>query len=830
MKETPDEREEAPDKSVADDAGAEKNDHLTNDMLHDLTSWLESVEKQEEEDLFESLQDDEEELRNADPAQVEIEAKFLDVIEKSRRRIASSAATGADHLLQFDQHAEERKLKISSLPKEQVQERLGLLRAKQLNDSEKIRKHFYEQQEDIANRERAARDRIVKIHKTRSEELVAAKKQLGSRIVGLESRFRRIFKRQEDYIRASIDQHDAQVREEFGVLNSDLSYTARRLVVDTSERLPQKVVIHFDLLRGVKDKLARGTYAIGVYLLDELGGARLSFEKAKGQQSGFRDSLIPLYTRRFHHSGRFSAFEVIVDESVILLCPSSKQASKSNVYILEIYELLGEASDVVQSTIGWAALPVLNAAKKMNEGKFKIPFLKGPYTAQYDRFFKIEESYACNLDKWLCNAYLRTKRVAADSSVPNMLTIEANLLHSSLQMDFVRELKNARKHLSPIKGSRFRRFFSRNSKVVPTHNTSSMRDISLGGAKPEETLDAEDDPFLNDDEPLPATDEDRLEYGYSVFKHANSEQSTVLDQLGYLWYEVSQTLRLSRWRTNESLLLLVFLVAAFYVRMIAHYAGQYAYLRFGNYATVFDFQVLPHKCIVKFSDVNIPLFHLINLVFVGTGACLLVFAAASLICILGHKAFGYVPGALTRALLLFGIMTVFDPFLVLLVDYASGQVPCNMSCSQGKNAGSCLCSDTDAWRVIKFFQESESSVFNGVYLLLFVYAITTVFSAIAVATFIVFVHRDGRAHDLYRRLHAIEDDFFLPQDNEVTPRYVSSVKFKAKHWKGPRGAFREVIDGDEDVKIYEALPRGLRTLWRAFSRLETGEIVEHFGG
>ncbi|GBG33087.1 Hypothetical Protein FCC1311_093112 [Hondaea fermentalgiana] len=860
--------------------------------VEEVSNFLASVEKEEEEELFDTLRDDEKDLRAASTTEIQFDAsKFDEVLRRTKERISVAGAADSQHLLQFDNLSMEKKLKISSVPKEQVAARLELIRKRQRENREKVRKYFEERENDIVARERAARDRVVKTQFEREHKVEAAREAISANLANLEPRLRRAFIRREEFLRKTLANQDAKISEVFGVLHKDYSYGARKLIIDTSHKVPQKVAIRVDVLRGVKDKLARGKYQLGIYVLDELAGARILLKddvpagKAQNSLLAENNALGDVArTRQFSHNGRFDAFEVTVHDSVMVMCPPRRGTRRSNVFILEVFRCADWDPTDIQAIVGWTALPVMDADGGLCRGRFKLPMLKGAYNGSFDRYHKLESAMAKDLDRWLCNLYVHVEPVNSRTSVsPNLdLGLMNQDLQASVDMDFAQNFESMQAN-EILQGEEGTSKNVQESTEASRERTQSDMHDPAGDAKEVPHDDATEPAETNvlakpslmhrllgpiawvrggskDSSsgkagagvtPITAslrsrearkramrtassftkpTSEELDEYQYALHAAPVSRKAAIMHQLSYLSQEAIGALQLQRMRVNEGWMLLLLTAASFYIRMFAHYGGQYVYLRSGGYGAAYSFQVLPFKCVIKFADSGMPLYHLVNLVVAGSFAVLVAFSFVALVSLVLQLLLGRLPGLLHKFVLLLGIMTLLDPIITILVDGAAGQISCENFCAFGKHASDCFCSDTESWRVISYFYAHEGSVLNAVYLLLLVYSTMLCMGSLVLALYMVFVHRDGRSHDLYRRLFGAEGVFFVPDDTEVSSVYVNQLWHRSLQWKGPRGLTREVSTSTHndrtDLEIFEISRDGSRALWRVFTHLPNGMMVE----
>lgn len=78
-------------------------------------------------------------------------------------------------------------------------------------------------------------------------------------------------------------------------------------------------------------------------------------------------------------------------------------------------------------------------------------------------------------------------------------------------------------------------------------------------------------------------------------------------------------------------------------------------------------------------------------------------------------------------------------------------------------------------------------------------------TAIILHQYLLHAHMNGRMIDIWRRLNASEQDFFVPHDLEVSAAELHYACQRAKRWRGAGGARREVILHDFQVNEDEAV-------------------------
>ncbi len=137
----------------------------------------------------------------------------------------------------------------------------------------------------------------------------------------------------------------------------------------------------------------------------------------------------------------------------------------------------------------------------------------------------------------------------------------------------------------------------------------------------------------------------------------------------------------------------------------------------------------------------------------------------------------------------------------------------------------------------------EGSGITGLFIMLLLYIGSSVFSVLILYEYLVHLHRDGRILDIWRRVNAPAEEFFLPHDYEISSDELNSICGKATRWKGLLGAKRKVVtvEGTErDPQdrnflgrfkryiIYEVEANGRNSVYRQFLLDASGVILEIF--
>lgn len=94
------------------------------------------------------------------------------------------------------------------------------------------------------------------------------------------------------------------------------------------------------------------------------------------------------------------------------------------------------------------------------------------------------------------------------------------------------------------------------------------------------------------------------------------------------------------------------------------------------------------------------------------------------------------------------------------------------------------------------------------------YAMVSIVTALILHQYLLHAHMNGRMLDVWRRLNADEDNFFIPHDLELSAAELQHACIRASKWRGPNGARREVVfhdfhanDDEDHAQPAEASPR-----------------------
>ncbi|KAF0692494.1 Aste57867_16438 [Aphanomyces stellatus] len=326
-----------------------------------------------------------------------------------------------------------------------------------------------------------------------------------------------------------------------------------------------------------------------------------------------------------------------------------------------------------------------------------------------------------------------------------------------------------------------------------------------------------------------------------VAKHTRFQTAR---KLRYLKQELFADMGLNKAATMQFWLMVAFFALALWLRLYVHYLGQWLYLRAAN-VPVFDFRPQLLTCVLKYTWNTIPSATEIGVIVLGVLVNVLTFGGFMGIAYLCQRFIGEFPDIASRFIACFGLGTVLDPFLVFLVDVVQHNYSCSaLTECKDPSATACNCAEGDAFKLYARYLATDGSGVVGVVLTLLIYGILLCFSAAVFYTYLLHFHMNGRMLDVYRRVHAREGLFFVPNDFEVSGADVTALCEKAARWKSIKGTQRKTavceyelrdpadptfVETTVHIAIFNLELDGARQLYRHFIKNPDGEMLEVFG-
>lgn len=110
----------------------------------------------------------------------------------------------------------------------------------------------------------------------------------------------------------------------------------------------------------------------------------------------------------------------------------------------------------------------------------------------------------------------------------------------------------------------------------------------------------------------------------------------------------------------------------------------------------------------------------------------------------------------------------------------------------------------DAFKLYWHFFRFDGNGTVGIVLAIFLYVVTLFTASCVVYMYFLRLHNNGRLMDVYHRLHAREDEFFIPYDLEISNVELNYVCKKSEQWRGEEGERRKTAVYDyiwEEEKV-----------------------------
>lgn len=262
-------------------------------------------------------------------------------------------------------------------------------------------------------------------------------------------------------------------------------------------------------------------------------------------------------------------------------------------------------------------------------------------------------------------------------------------------------------------------------------------------------------------------DLDKEQYQYSVAqKYDLTTRRLTYKKIKYIADEIFLELQLRMISTVAWQVSMFFILFIFFLRMFVHYTGQYIAL-VAMSVPVERFTPLWYRIDLKYAAFT--WYHEGVVVVIGALSNTIFFGFMYLLSYLAKRWCKCFPKIFYRVVCWIGIFAVLDPYIVLVLD--------------------CISQNWERGDFFKFYNyltsskdtDAKDNKLIGIYLAILIHFIMTVFTGAIFYRYMLFRFMDGRILDLYRRLAGNYKAFFVPQDNEVSAKYLQWVITKWRH-------------------------------------------------
>ncbi len=130
----------------------------------------------------------------------------------------------------------------------------------------------------------------------------------------------------------------------------------------------------------------------------------------------------------------------------------------------------------------------------------------------------------------------------------------------------------------------------------------------------------------------------------------------------------------------------------------------------------------------------------------------------------------FLPEVCSHFFAAFGVAAVLDPLLIFLVDMGYRNYNCESVsdiCSEDYTSSDCDCFSGDFIKLWSRMNRIENSGITGAFIIILLYMGLGIVAALILYEYLINVHKDGRILDLWRRINAPAEEFYIPYDFEV---------------------------------------------------------------
>lgn len=248
-----------------------------------------------------------------------------------------------DLLDPFEKLRTKNELIIGSVSQEELEMQELEMQKARIRAMHQDAEKFRQAQEDLIAREKLARIRVKQEADYQRRKLKRKEQEAAERDKQRARDLHQLFRSAEDYLKRVIENQESQVKEQFGVLQTEdpvhnQTFRRKELKVDWLG-IPQPVEVRLEMMRALKDKLPPGEYVILVSVYDRLGGHPVRWSN---HSPGVADSKTWAgVSTPVRHGGRFYNTELKFEQSVFVACPSKCDSRPYMLFVFELFVLRG---------------------------------------------------------------------------------------------------------------------------------------------------------------------------------------------------------------------------------------------------------------------------------------------------------------------------------------------------------------------------------------------------------------------------------------------------------------------------------------------------------
>lgn len=241
---------------------------------------------------------------------------------------------------------------------------------------------------------------------------------------------------------------------------------------------------------------------------------------------------------------------------------------------------------------------------------------------------------------------------------------------------------------------------------------------------------------------------------------------------------------------------------ALWMRIYVHYLGQYLYILSQN-TPIYDFKIKVLFIMYKYSSESLSTAVEVGIVSMGPVSNMAVFLFFSFFGALFYRFSGFLPDIFSKFFAYYGVTVVLNPILIFFVDLIYHHYSCpqlSESCKDSYTSSQCECYNGDFIKLWYRMDRIEGSGITGGFITIMIYIATSVLSLLFLYEYLMYIHRDGRILDLWRRLNATSDEFFVPDDFEMSGEELREIILKTRRFRNINNKKRKMIIQNEVEK------------------------------
>jgi len=276
-------------------------------------------------------------------------------------------------------------------------------------------------------------------------------------------------------------------------------------------------------------------------------------------------------------------------------------------------------------------------------------------------------------------------------------------------------------------------------------------------------------------------------------------------------------LRMSRMSTLEFWTLIMLAVVGFYWRMFVHFCGEYYFLKSMSLHPYY-FECFPYNCYIEYSIDTTTVAIEIAMTVMGQLWNALGFCFGCIVFNTLQQCGFHTPDFLSRVMLVYGLLCLFDPLFVLIGD-----------CVRFHKRG-------DLFKLFYYFQYIEEDIGGpaGAMFTILLVAVSSVCMLAVFVWYLMTMHMGGRTSDIYSRTHQDESHFFVPHDMEISTETLRYLIIKAKRYRSFEGNLRRIyvtsyIERDhQDIEFDRRTTHIALFTWNPVNPNRVGDMYRQF--